>query len=71
MWKRKQSERERLQRELATAEAVAEHAEHELASIEQRAPVVQTIAGYLRDRRTENHFGDDFEIALTRRRKPT
>lgn len=66
MASRAQSERERLQRDIANAQERLKAAEAERQEVDSRAPFIRRLAAGLVDRRLDNHFGQDFQITLRR-----
>lgn len=55
--------------EITAATAEVEAAEERLAEVQRRWPTVQEIATALTERRLENGFGEQLEVAWTPRRR--
>lgn len=65
----RKAEIKRLRAEIAEAQAALRRAEAEQRAAALRGTPIARLADGLRHRHEQNHFGRDFEIALTPRRR--
>lgn len=66
---RRRDQRDELRQQIETAQADTELAREAQAQASRQGDKVESLAQTIRERRERNHFGRDFQLTLTPRRR--